>query len=667
MTMKKLLFLLAILSTLQANAQPYSISFSGTGLSNVVAQNLTTGVIVNVPAGDVLRLSTPTGVQEVNNLKSSGLKVYPNPMTDKSTLEILPPVAGDAIITVCDMTGRVLTQFKGYIENYKQEFSLSGIKNGLQVINVQGNGYQFSEKLLSNGKSNGTAIIDQVSNNIQAVSGKKSIQNSKGVQATVDMAYNTGERLKYTAVSGNNSTVMTDIPTADKTVTFAFTECKDGDNNYYSVVQIGTQLWMAENLKTTKFKDGTTLIPNVTEDAAWAALTTPAYCWYGNFVVNKDVYGALYNWYTVNTGNLCPTGWHAPGDAEWTTLTTYLGGESVSGGKLKETGTAHWENPNTATNESGFTALPGNLRGGILKYGYWWSSTEFNSTWSWYRNIRNSNDVTQDAYNKTNGLSVRCLYGATPSVSTSNVTTIATTSATVGGNVSSEGSFPVTERGVYWGTSQNPETTGTKLQIGSGTGTFSTSLSGLNVGTTYYIRAYAKNSIGTSYGNEISFRTLVTIGDSYQGGKVAYILQPGDAGYDANVQHGLIAAPVDQSGAATWGCAGTLLSGADGTAIGTGNQNTIDIMNGCATAGIAARLCGDLVSGVYNDWYLPSKDELNKLYINKAAIGGFPASIYWSSSELDLDNAAGQYFNNGVQSISYKGNSTYGVRAVRAF
>ena len=157
--MKKLLFLLAVFCTLQANAQPYSISFSGTGLSTVKVQNLTTGVIVDVPAGDVLLLSTTTGIPEVNNMKSSGLKVYPNPMTDKSTLEILPPVAGDAIISVCDMTGKVLTQFKGYVENYTQEFSLSGIKNGLHIINVQGNGYQFSEKLLSNGKSNGTAII----------------------------------------------------------------------------------------------------------------------------------------------------------------------------------------------------------------------------------------------------------------------------------------------------------------------------------------------------------------------------------------------------------------------------------------------------------------------------------------------------------------------------
>ena len=126
----------------------------------------------------------------------------------------------------------------------------------------------------------------------------------------------------------------------------------------------------------------------------------------------------------------------------------------------------------------------------------------------------------------------------------------------------------------------------------------------------------------------------IAIGQSYQGGKIAYILQAGEIGYDANVQHGLIAAPSDQ-GTAEWGCYGTEISGADGTAIGTGAQNTIDIMNGCSEVGIAARLCGDLVLGGYSDWYLPSLDELNQLYINRVAIGGFANYYYWSSTEYD--------------------------------
>jgi uncharacterized protein (TIGR02145 family) len=246
--------------------------------------------------------------------------------------------------------------------------------------------------------------------------------NSKGVQGDVNMNYTTNEILKYTAVSGNNCTVMTDIPTADKTVTFNFTECKDGDNNYYPVVQINTQLWMAENLKTTIYNDGSA-IPFVTDKAGWAALTTPGYCWYSyNEASYKATYGALYNWYALdatNNGgkNVCPTGWHVPSDDDGTTLTTYLGGISVAGGKLKETGTAHWIVPNTgATNETGFTALPGGAHDndgsfyGIGDSGLWWSATEYNATHARYQLIYyGTTGVYRDTNFKKYGSSIRCL------------------------------------------------------------------------------------------------------------------------------------------------------------------------------------------------------------------------------------------------------------------
>jgi uncharacterized protein (TIGR02145 family) len=165
------------------------------------------------------------------------------------------------------------------------------------------------------------------------------------------------------------------------------TKIADADGNTYNIVLIGTQYWMAENLKTTKFIDKTE-IPLVSDNSAWIALFSPGYCLYNNDeILYKKVYGALYNWYaldsTSNGGkNVCPAGWHIPSYTEWNTMLTFLGGTSVAGDKLKEKGTVNWPAPNTAaTNESGFTALPGGIRswsGGYASFGsmgYWWSAT----------------------------------------------------------------------------------------------------------------------------------------------------------------------------------------------------------------------------------------------------------------------------------------------------
>ena len=190
----------------------------------------------------------------------------------------------------------------------------------------------------------------------------------------------------------------------------------DFDGNVYHTVTIGTQVWMVENLKTTKYNDGTS-IPLVSDGTAWISLSTPGYCWYNNdAATNKATYGAIYNWYTVNTGKLCPAGWHIPTDAEWTTLTTYLG-ESIAGAKLKETGTTHWGYNYCATNETGFTALPGGWRyndGTFQDIGYngnWWSSTEqIAAGTSWFRRLESDwCDVRGGSYVKILGYSVRCL------------------------------------------------------------------------------------------------------------------------------------------------------------------------------------------------------------------------------------------------------------------
>ena len=202
------------------------------------------------------------------------------------------------------------------------------------------------------------------------------------------------------------------VPTAPTTVT-------DADGNVYHTVTIGTQVWMVENLKTTKYRNGDP-IPIVSNNSLWNGLTTGAYCDYDTDPNNSVTYGKLYNWYAAtDSRNIAPAGWHLPTDAEWTTLENYLGGKTIAGGKRKETGATHSQSPNTgATNETGFKALPGGTRmlNGVYSLdgfdGWWWSSTISTAANAWGRTIPYDNiKIDRNDYYKKVGLSVRCIYG----------------------------------------------------------------------------------------------------------------------------------------------------------------------------------------------------------------------------------------------------------------
>lgn len=184
-----------------------------------------------------------------------------------------------------------------------------------------------------------------------------------------------------------------------------------------STVTIGNQVWMAKNLDVDHYRNGD-LIPEVKDSAQWANLTTGAWCYYNNDTANGAIYGKLYNWHAVNDSRgLAPDGWHVPSDAEWTLLSTYLGGESVAGGKLKEAGTTHWQSPNKdATNEIGFTALPCGIRywygafNGIGLWGNWWSSTEYGTSNAWFRGLGcDYSYLYRYSIDKEEGFSVRCV------------------------------------------------------------------------------------------------------------------------------------------------------------------------------------------------------------------------------------------------------------------
>lgn len=192
----------------------------------------------------------------------------------------------------------------------------------------------------------------------------------------------------------------------------------DVDGNKYTFVQIGQQVWMDKNLDVETYRNGD-VIPQVTDAKEWAALKTGAWCYHSNNKANGVIYGKLYNWYVVNDPRgLAPKGWHLPSNAEWKILSTFLGGASLAGGKMKSTGTSIWDSPNLgATNESGFSGLPGNTRYNIIgnfgdfgTFGVWWSTEAANVKDAWYNVLENSSEQFRSMFSaKESGFSVRCL------------------------------------------------------------------------------------------------------------------------------------------------------------------------------------------------------------------------------------------------------------------
>lgn len=313
----------------------------------------------------------------------------------------------------------------------------------------------------------------------------------------------------------------------------------DYDQNVYNTVQIGNQCWMRENLRSTHYADGTAITPGTTSS------TTTAYYYplQGDFT-----YGYLYNWKAVmrNSSNsqsnpsgvqgVCPNGWHVPSDAEWDELQNYVSSRShylcngdnnnvakalaAKTGWVSSTGTCTVGNIQVSNNATGFSALPAghNYGGSYTNYGTaatFWSSTEAGSANAFDRSVDYSNAVfTRSNHPKGYGFSVRCLrdggnMSLLPTVSTMGVTAITATTAVTGGNITDDGGSAVIARGVCWSTSHNPTTAGNHTSDGEGMGSFTSNLTGLTAGTTYFVRAYAINGNGTKYGDEVAFSTSV--------------------------------------------------------------------------------------------------------------------------------------------------------------
>jgi uncharacterized protein (TIGR02145 family) len=366
---KSIIIIFLALAMLKIQAQHYLISFAGTGATTVIGtikvDNLTSGATVTLNGGDTLHLTFPVGIISLDNANGA-LQIYPNPVTEQSMLTFVALESGNAVICIVDLSGKTVYQISTLLSRGTHSFRISGINQGMYFVKVTGKNYSCSAKLISQSNLQNQAVIEHVSSENRTPG-----RPFKSVATTVDMPYHNGDQLLFKGISGIYSTIVPDVPESSKTITFNFAACTDSNGNNYTIVEIGTQTWMAENLNVGIRINGTV---NQTSNGP-----IEKYC-YDDNDANCAVYGGLYQWGRAMNG-ICPTGWHLPTKTEWTTLPTDLGGEDIAGGMMKETGITHWLSPNTgATNSSGFTALPGGYRyidgtfNDIGNYGLWWSS-----------------------------------------------------------------------------------------------------------------------------------------------------------------------------------------------------------------------------------------------------------------------------------------------------
>lgn len=425
------------LSVQYSLGQDYKITFSAKGVSSSIdsirVENVSQNKSMIIGGLDVLRLqkNVTVGVERFNH-PDKNLRIYPNPIQDYGKVDFYTPVSGTASIDLFNLSGQKLFGVKKDMEMGINSFFLSGLGKGVYFIRIHSQTYNYTEKIVSWAEN---LSVESIS--FKAFSNNSTLtSNLKSAKAEVRMQYNTGDQLKYTASSGNYKITIPDVPSANKTIIFEFVECKDPDGNNYPTVQLGTQIWMAGNLKTTTYNDKTG-IPLETDNFKWDSMTSPGYCWYDN---NEETYGekygALYNWYAVETEKLCPAGWHVPSDEEWTILNDFLAangfaymGTGVDIAKSMAT-TWGWADEDAESgdigyepkrnNSSGFSGPPAGLRGGRVGMGLygsfnmgrraqWWSSTENNSNAFTRHFLYYQSDLNRSYSGKPVGLSVRCV------------------------------------------------------------------------------------------------------------------------------------------------------------------------------------------------------------------------------------------------------------------
>lgn len=521
-------------TTHKLHAQDYLISFAGTVENRIIdsvrVENLTKGTSIVLLGSDVLRLkSVESANNQISRENIGNLRIYPNPLIENSTIEFDALFSGRSNIEIYEISGRKVFSAQKNLSAGKYYFTLNGLTRGVYILKINSQKYLYTGKLLSNKTSKSEASISL--NGFSEYSDREPI--SKSALSEVEMQYKIGDYLKFTAISENIKSVIFCVPTQSETIKFDFPSNIDIDGNAFSITQIGNQIWMAENLKVSKYNDGID-IPNLANRKEWISSTIGGYCNYNDKVENGNIYGKLYNWYAVNTNKLCPSGWHVPSDDEWNALQKHLASNGYSidkyGKKIaKSLATAYgwdytiWDGSvgkddyPEIQNSTGFSALPGGNRTsdgdfeGTGFFGVWWSSTiaqkNKQDTTAYMRDMDCSeSEVGKYGFDLQVGASVRCIKNAIlPSLCTDTISELSSNSAICGGTIIFDGNTKLTACGVCWSKNQNPTIENNITTDNLEENRFISSITGLKEGTKYYLRAYATNSEGTAYGNEIFF------------------------------------------------------------------------------------------------------------------------------------------------------------------
>ncbi|OQA92902.1 MAG: hypothetical protein BWY27_00114 [Bacteroidetes bacterium ADurb.Bin234] len=510
-------------------ALEYFISFSGTGQSStvesVIARNISKGTQVAVPTGYQLRLfDVWTGVKPLS-FETENVKLFPNPIVDRATLSVFASKSNAGTIKIYTIDGRLMEAERVIYHEGINSFEIS-LPTGVYIITGEGKDFKSEVKAISF-SLNHTEPTIKLSDQNDAIAIQKTKANN-----IVNLQYTSGDQMLFKGISGNFSTIVTDIPTESKTVNFDFVECRDEDGNNYTVVKIGNQVWMAENLKTTKYLNGDNIATTIPSNLNIGSETDPKYQWaYNGAENNVAKFGRLYTWHVIaDSRGVAPVGWHLSTNDEWNTLKNYLA--SIGSDNAKSlSADSDWKyhasigtigHELSGNNFSGFTALPAGFRDVSGAYEemteseLWWTTFNVNNTnaRSQYLNFASGNSLGLAALDlpKAYGFSVRCVKNLLPTVSTATITSIEATSALGGGEVLTDGGSTVIQRGVCWNTNHNPTIADSKTIDGTGIGAFTSNIVGLSPGQTYYVRAYATNAEGTAYGEEKSFSTTADDG-----------------------------------------------------------------------------------------------------------------------------------------------------------